>query len=102
MIVDGEVVNDITTEATTLDTYTLASGLDTGANHTLVLWKATEDNTQKGKKGAASFGGFSLPKGGSFYGDVERQSRKIHFIGDSDTAGWCAVSQHSDDSTTRA
>jgi len=90
VIVDGELVNEFTTEATTWDTYSLTSGLSADSNHTLVLWKATEDNTQKNRKGAASFGGFSVPKGGNFYGDVPRQSRKIHFIGDSDTAGWCA------------
>ena len=40
-------VNDFKTKASTWKTFTLASDLEAGANHTLVLWKATEDNTQK-------------------------------------------------------
>ena len=56
VIVDGEQVNDFKAKATTWSTDSLASGLKANANHTLVLWKATEDNTQKKAKGAASVG----------------------------------------------
>ena len=42
-----------------------------------------------GSKGVSHFAGFSLPNGGSFSNGIRRKSRRLEFIGDSDTAGWC-------------
>ena len=61
VLVDGEEVSELKTKATTWKTFTLAEGLDASGNHSVVLWKATEDNSQKKKKGAASFAGLLPP-----------------------------------------
>lgn len=70
--------------------YSLASGLSSTKEHTLSIRKITEDNQQRNKKGQATFHGFSLPAGGSFGSAPSRPSRRLEFVGDSDTAGWCA------------
>lgn len=43
-----------------------------------------------GMKGVSHFGGFCLPNGGEYFKGIERKERRLEFIGDSDTAGWCA------------
>lgn len=99
--------------------YTLVTGLDAEASHSVELMKVSvsefrresflgsaptlcllssqlaEDNVQKGSKGAATFSRFFLRSDGDGDGkiDVSRfqsKARRIHFVGDSDTAGWCA------------
>jgi hypothetical protein len=70
------------------DSYTLGSVTAAGT-HTLEVFKVTEDNTKKGSQGSMSFGGFSL-SAGSFGPAPPSESRRLEFIGDSDTAGWCA------------
>jgi hypothetical protein len=72
-----------------VDSYTLGSVTAAGT-HTLELFKVTEDNSRKGNKGTMSFGGFSLSGGGSFGAAPASATRRLEFIGDSDTAGWCA------------
>lgn len=72
------------------DSYTLGSVTAAGT-HTLEFFKVTEDNTRKGDKGTMSFGGFSLSGGGGSFGAAPASAtRRLEFIGDSDTAGWCA------------
>lgn len=90
VLLDGAVVSDFVVSSG-WDTYTVAADLDAATTYGLVLWKATEDNKQKNAKGAAQFGGYRLPGGGAFLdGAPLRKARKLEFIGDSDTAGWCA------------
>jgi len=69
--------------------YTLAEGLSPGG-HTLGLWKITEDLWQKngGFQGACRFGGLSVD--GQFLDPPAPRERRLEFIGDSDTAGYCA------------
>ena len=68
--------------------YTLGSVAGSGV-HTLEFFKVTEDNSRKGSKGTMSFGGFSL-SAGTFGPAPPLATRRLEFIGDSDTAGWCA------------
>jgi lysophospholipase L1-like esterase len=72
--------------------YELAKGLPSG-KHTITVWKATEDNIEANSElsetnGEMSFGGFTSD--GSFGAPPARPKRRFEFIGDSDTAGWCA------------
>ena len=67
----------------------LAKGLSRGL-HSISVWKVTEDNTQQGSQGVATFHGLSLPSGGSWAAPPPRPTRRLEFVGDSDTAGWCA------------
>ena len=69
--------------------YVLASGLSSG-QHTVTMWKATEDNSNKGSKGVAAFGGFSTDGSFAPIHAVAAPTRRLECIGDSDTAGWCA------------
>eukprot|EP00929_Paragymnodinium_shiwhaense_P104594 TRINITY_DN69167_c0_g1_i1.p1 TRINITY_DN69167_c0_g1~~TRINITY_DN69167_c0_g1_i1.p1 ORF type:complete len:402 (-),score=26.71 TRINITY_DN69167_c0_g1_i1:243-1448(-) len=84
VIVDNQEVRRIVIEASVSQVYILAWNLPTRV-HTLRLIKLTEDFT-----GPASFHGFRLPAGGSFQSPLPKRSRRLQFIGDSDTAGWCA------------
>ena len=69
--------------------YVLATGL-TNAQHTVTMWKATEDNSNKGSKGVAAFGGFSTDGEFAKQHAIAPPTRRLQCIGDSDTAGWCA------------
>eukprot|EP00935_MAST-01C_sp_MAST-1C-sp1_P000997 g997.t1 len=69
-------------------TYTLATGLIPSKPHQLTVWKATEDN------GINYFHSFVLPQGG-FLEPPQRPSRRLEFIGDSDTTGFCVSSASS-------
>lgn len=79
--------------------YVLADRL-TDAPHTLELIRLTEDNTLTGARiadpftsGASTFGGFSLNPGATtrkWELNQKTPPLRLHFIGDSDTAGWCA------------
>ena len=72
----------------------VASGLSTTGSHTVTLWKITEDTAgSDGKRkveGSAYFHGFGLDAGAKLLTPPARPSRRLEFIGDSDTAGWCA------------
>ena len=89
-------------------TYNL-TGLDQG-NHTVRVLKVSEDNSHKKDSGVMSFGGFGVC-GRIWQGGVDALAqwvggppspgphgaclsppctRRLEFIGDSDTAGWCA------------
>jgi len=74
-------------------TFTLVSGLrDT--EHTLVLWKLTEPgpaNNQFGESaGNSVFKGLLVPSDTQLIQPPALQKRHLRFIGDSDTAGYCA------------
>ena len=74
--------------------HVVASGLDASAPHTVALWKVTEDTAgSDGKRrvnGNAYFHGFGLDAGAKLLTPPARPARRLEFIGDSDTAGWCA------------
>lgn len=72
-----------------MKSYELAAGLSL-ESHILEVFKVSEDNTQKGSKGTMKFGGFELRDEGSFGPRPPSLPHKLEFIGDSDTAGWCA------------
>jgi len=88
--VDEKLVSDFTFSSETWSNVTLAKNLDTSARHVLWLWKVTEDLDMDGMKGVSHFGGFSLSEGGEYFKGIKRKERRLEFIGDSDTAGWCA------------
>jgi hypothetical protein len=69
--------------------HVVASGLDPSQHHSIVLWKLSEDLDQNGAKGTATFHGFTLDSGAELAA-LPRRTRRLEFIGDSDTAGWCA------------
>jgi hypothetical protein len=69
-----------------LQSVVLVNGLEYG-DHTVTLWKLTEDQAQHGTGGAAVFGGLAADK---FLGTPELRPRRLEFVGDSDTSGWCA------------
>jgi lysophospholipase L1-like esterase len=64
----------------------LAEGLS-ASKHTLALWKISEDGSMDGEKGVSSFGGLSAD---SFLDAPQMSQRRLEFIGDSDTVGYCA------------
>jgi len=73
-----------------MDAYTLVENLGPG-NHTVEFFKVSEDNAQKNSKGVMTFGGFEVAMNeGGFVPHPPPQTRRLEFIGDSDTAGWCA------------
>ena len=74
--------------------YELASGLAAGG-HTVEVLKVTEDNTEKKDKGVMAFGGFGLTGYAAFSPPPPPYTRKLEFIGDSDTAGWWSVRRQS-------
>jgi hypothetical protein len=69
--------------------YKLAEGLDAAKKHTVQVFKVTEDNWDGKLKSTFTFGGLRLDSGG-FDLAPRASSRRLEFIGDSDTAGWCA------------
>ena len=74
--------------------YTLASGLDPRVSHAVEVYKVTEDKTF----GKGSVSGVLRLEGIAASGDGQiiagtlspPPPRRLEFIGDSDTAGWCA------------
>ena len=76
-----------------LTNYTLVNDLVGDAYHNVEMVKLAEDNIQKGSKGASTFTRFFLSSDGDGEIEVGRyqsKARRIHFVGDSDTAGWCS------------
>lgn len=58
--------------------------------HTAVIWKATEDNARGASgEGTVHFGGLTVSED-NLSPAQPRASHRLEFIGDSDTAGWCA------------
>jgi hypothetical protein len=78
---------------------TVASGLDISKTHTVVVWKLNEDTAgsdgKKGQRGSAVFHGFHVDSSAKLHPPTPRLSRRIEFIGDSDTAGWCCDGEFS-------
>lgn len=67
------------------ETHVLADGLPAG-EHILALWKISEDEAANGEDGVAAFGGLSAEA----FGEAPAvAARRLEFIGDSDTAGFC-------------
>lgn len=64
--------------------YGLGEELDKDVEHEVVLWKTSEDNARNGS--TARFAGFAA----SNWQEPVRRTRRLEFIGDGDTAGWCA------------
>lgn len=88
--IDGAVSQKLVVPQGTMSSVQLADGLSGSETHTLSLWRISEDNTWNDLKGAAKFGGFSLPDGGEFLAAPEAKERRLEFWGDSNVAGWCA------------
>jgi len=84
-------------DTSSIPSYTLAKGLKDG-EHTVTLWKITEDVVQAGRGGAASFAGLEADK---FMAAPAPRQRRLEFIGDSDTAGFCADGSKSGDDTEK-
>jgi len=92
-------LNDTTwLEATTIRSqnvkpkiFRIVSGLDARYEHTVQFLKVTEDGSQDGDSGAVGFHGFLLKEGATFrpVPQFPFETRKLEFIGDSDTAGFC-------------
>ncbi|GMH62119.1 hypothetical protein TrST_g14182 [Triparma strigata] len=85
-----------------VDTYPLTpKGLSRDAFHTISLIKISEDQTQHKSKGASRFYSFVLSPGSKILPWLDERP-SLHFIGDSDTAGWCSDGSPStsDDFTT--
>ena len=55
---------------------------------------------QDGKTGTVSFQGFKMPPNTTVF-PVQPKTRRLEFIGDSDTVGYCAADHGNDDSTER-
>lgn len=71
------------------EVYTLVSGLGEGT-HTVQVWKVSEDDAQHSLDGIVTFHGFALPHGSFLNIPYPRPRRRIEFLGDSDTTGYCA------------
>ena len=93
--VDGLLAGYISIpKAASMAAYSVPMPKLTPGNHTVVVRKVSEDNSQKSAKGVLGFGGIEITGGNSklfsFGARPEPALRRIEFIGDSDTAGWCA------------
>jgi len=82
VMVDGHFTRYVNVPANTRDTYVLAAGLE-NIDHEVRLWKVTDWEEDSGYM---KFYSFSLPSGGQFNPLPARKSRKLEFIGDSDSA----------------
>lgn len=88
--IDGVASRKFVVPNGTMSSVSLVDGLSDSEPHTVSLWRISEDNTWDGFRGAAKFGGFSLPMGGDFLAAPEAKERRIEFWADSNVAGWCA------------
>jgi lysophospholipase L1-like esterase len=83
IILDGQTKGFVEQAGScSMNQFVLADNLDSHESHTLEVYKVTED-------GVMTFGGFQLADGG-FETTPASPKRRMEFIGDSDTAGWCA------------
>ena len=93
VLVDGAEAGYVTLpNGASKSTYKLASGLEPGLHEVSVI-KVTEDLTQAGTSGALHLHGVDPNAGGTIQParpSVDTRVRRLEFIGDSDTAGWCA------------
>lgn len=86
-VIDGSPGTPFTTgKGAGWEMHVLADGLP-DATHTLSLWKVSEDLGGNDTTGVAALGGFSAA---GFLEPPAPAARRLEFIGDSDTAGWCA------------
>eukprot|EP00756_Hemistasia_phaeocysticola_P046238 Hpha_TRINITY_DN20012_c0_g1::TRINITY_DN20012_c0_g1_i1::g.147825::m.147825 len=69
----------------------IATTLDPAGTHTVMLTKVSEDNSMDGESGVLKFHGFVAHPAdtASFVAVPPLPERKLEFIGDSDTAGFC-------------
>ena len=98
--VDGSVTRIVSTNEKAEPTawYELADGLDPSRTHTVEVFKVTEDNTRGATPpGVLLLHSIELPPGGQMLTaaaaggpPLGAPRRRLEFIGDSDTAGWCA------------
>lgn len=75
------------------DEYILAEGLSIETDHILTLWKITEEASEFGILKTSPCAGFSYFSSDGEFKSSEASSpkrRRLEFIGDSDTAGFCA------------
>lgn len=83
VVVDGQTQGILVQKKQTkMQQFTLAKGLDASKNHTLQVFQLSEG-------AVVTFGGFELDAG-QFDSAPKAPARRLEFIGDSDTAGWCA------------
>eukprot|EP00927_Polykrikos_kofoidii_P050333 TRINITY_DN44245_c0_g1_i1.p1 TRINITY_DN44245_c0_g1~~TRINITY_DN44245_c0_g1_i1.p1 ORF type:complete len:483 (-),score=68.27 TRINITY_DN44245_c0_g1_i1:30-1421(-) len=86
-ILDGHPHGDpfVVPRSADLSSFVLADGLVDG-EHSVVLWKVTEDTTSECTEESAAFGGFTATQ---FLSAPAPRVRRFEFIGDADTTGWC-------------
>jgi hypothetical protein len=94
IFVDGIAQSDVAINTSSLsldgDEYLLASNISIEADHIFEFYKATEDNSQTVNGGGIMrFLGFRTLDGTLGPKPVP-SGRRLEFIGDSDTCGWCA------------
>jgi len=91
VLVDGSESGYVTLEkGASKSTYTLASHLPPGG-HEATIFKITEDLTEKGTEGALHLHSVTSVDGQILDPrPVSSSVRRLEFIGDSDTAGWCS------------
>ena len=83
----------IEVKSSSWDEYVLAEGLSMETDHVITLWKITEEAAEFGILKISPSAGFSyFSCDGEFKSSETSSSRKrrLEFIGDSDTAGFCA------------
>lgn len=92
-VVNGTPAEPVLVEGSSPQVYTLVEGLDSSIV-SLSVWKITEDNDWDGLEGSARFHGFVLPTPHSeLFTYLEGKTVPtllFDFVGDSNTAGWCA------------
>lgn len=98
VMLDGVEVKKFATTPSSTAPYVL-DGLAAGT-HNFTLMKLTEDNVRQGKNGTMLVNNFTTD--GLFLARPMPRPRRILFVGDSDTAGWCADGEpggHNDPNT---
>lgn len=96
-VLNGTPAKAISIQGNSPQVYTLVGGLDSSKTYHLSVWKITEDNDWNGLEGATRFHGFVSPTMKSKYlvppgqlNSMAAPKRRFDFVGDSNTAGWCA------------
>ena len=89
----SNITSRIEVKSSSFQEYVLADGLSPEQEHRLTLWKVTEEEALFSVLRHSPSAGFSYFKSdGEFTSPNTQQNkkRKLEFIGDSDTAGYCA------------